>query len=307
MVTTRSKRRGQAAVELALGLLVFVTILLFGIHFAEIGYLSVKVTEANSSALWHATAAKMHTLPKDFGPVKSLISDNKAGEAATGIYADFDSRSSGGSATKQLLTSAQGLQVTCEAGGPSFAPVDTTGGVYENVGGMVCRAQATLQVLPLFPRSFMDTGAGGFFKKKQYQAANLTICGVNRGPGECEGRFAILLDDWGLATGAELEVCKLEDGAGCANGPFYKSTNRVYDEHVAVDGSAEALAKESVGSSPISPGTFFHSSMLYKDNVPGGEGTTTWETSPGEKSPTDEYDKSYSKRQKCWLGLKCPN
>jgi len=128
-------------VELALGLLVFVTILLFGIHFAEIGYLSVKVTEANSSALWHATAAKMHTLPKNFGPLNSLISGNKPGEVATGIYADFDSRSSGGSANTQLLTSAQGLQVTCEAGGPSFRPIETTEGVYENTGGMVCRAR----------------------------------------------------------------------------------------------------------------------------------------------------------------------
>ncbi len=291
--------------ELALGLLVFVTILLFGIHFAEIGYLSVKVTEANSSALWHATAAKMHTLPKQFGPVNSLISGNKAGSAATGIYSDFDSRSSGGGASTQLLTRGQGLQVTCEAGGPSFAPSDNAGEIYENTGGMACRAQATLQVLPLFPRSFME-GAGGFFKKEQYKAADLTICGVNRNKGGCQGRMAILLDDWALATGAELKTCRVQDGSGCQNKPFYDSTEKLYKAHLKVDGSSENLASAAVGFSPMSPGTFYHSSMLYPDNVPAGEGTVSWETSPGPDSPTTEYGASHSKRQDCWLGLKCP-
>jgi hypothetical protein len=307
MVSARSKSRGQAAVELALGLLVFVTILLFGIHFAEIGYLSVKVTEANSSALWHATAAKMHTLPGNFGKLNSLISGNKAGKAATGIYSDFDSRSSGGSGGTQLLTSAQGLQVTCTAGGPSFGPVGTTGGVFSDVGGMVCRSEASLQVLPLFPRSFMDTGQGGFFKERQYDGNNMTICGVNRNKGGCQGQFGILLDDWALATEDELKECKVQEGSGCGNGPFYRSTQSVYSQHVAVDGSSVALASQSVMGSPgFDPGTFYHSFRIWKDQNPGGEGTTSWETTPGVGSPTTEYETAYNARERCWLGLKCP-
>ena len=53
--------RGQATVELALGLLIFVTVLIFGIHFAEMGFLSLKVTEASASAIWDATAYQTHS------------------------------------------------------------------------------------------------------------------------------------------------------------------------------------------------------------------------------------------------------
>jgi hypothetical protein len=250
----------------------------------------------------------MHTLPANFSEVDNLISSNKPGQVATGIYSDFDSRSAGNSGATQLLTRGQGLQVTCEAGGPSFAPAPTTTGVFSDTGGMVCRSEATLQVLPMFPRSFMDTGQGGFFKKRQYEANNLTICGVNRAKGQCAGQFGILLDDWGLATEDELLECKVQDGAGCDNGPFYQSTRSVYNSHVAVTGAAQALAAASVpGGGLFNPGTFYHSSMLFQDQVPGGEGDTTWETSPGAASPTTEYDTSYgSTRKECWLGLKCP-
>jgi hypothetical protein len=78
---------------------------------------------------------------------------------------------------------------------------------------MVCRSEATLQVLPMFPRSFMDTGQGGFFKEKQYQANNLRICGVNRAKGQCQGQFSILLDDWALATRDELRECRVQEMA----------------------------------------------------------------------------------------------
>jgi hypothetical protein len=294
-------------VELALGLLVFVTILLFGIHFAEVGYLSLKVTEANSSALWHATAAKMHTLPGDFKDVDNLISSNKPGSAATGIFSDFDGRSSGGGGATQLLTRGQGLQVRCEAGGPSFAPVGTTDSVFSDTGGMLCSSEATLQVLPMFPRSFMDTGQGGFFKERQYDGNSMTICGVNRNKGGCQGRFGILLDDWALATRDELKECKVLDGAGCDNGPFYQSTRNVYQQHVAVTGAALALARASVLGDPgFDPGTFYHSFRVFVDKVPSGEGDTNWETTPGTGSPTVEYNASYGARGNCWLGLQCP-
>lgn len=310
MVSARA--RGQATVELALGLMVFVTVLLFGIHFAEIGYLSTKVTEANASALWHATAAKMHTLPGDFGDLDSLISGNKPGQEAQGLYADFDGRTStsDGNEEAQVFTRATGMQVRCEAGGPSFQPVGTTEGVFRDTGGMVCRSEANFQVLPVFPRSFLDSGQGAFFKERHYAATNLTICGVNRGGnGGCQGQFAILLDDWGLATEDELRDCRVQQGSGCANGPFYRSTNQVYNRHVTVNGASLRLAMQSV-MAPIpggfNPRTFYHSNMFFKDQNPGGEGTTTWVTTPGPESPTTEYDSSYNARGECWLGLQCP-
>jgi hypothetical protein len=297
-------------VELALGLMVFVTILLFGIHFAEIGYLSLKVTEANASALWHATAAKMHELPGDFSDVDGLISGNEPGSAATSLYSDFDGRTNSTGSPTQLFTRATGLQVNCQPGGPSFAPVGTTDAVFSDTGGMVCNSEATFQVLPAFPRSFMDSGQGSFFKKRHYEANDLRICGVNRAAGGgCQGSFAILLDDWALATGDELQECNVLDGSGCANGPYYRSVNEVYNQHQATNGSSLTLAMESLQLPPpggFNPATFYHSFRVFEDTENGGDSDpATWVTTPGAGSPTTEYNSSYNGRGDCWLGLAC--
>lgn len=87
---SRRRARGQAVVELVLGLIVFVTILIFAIHFAEVGYLSVKVTEAAHSAIFDATGYKLHKWPRDTSPASSAAS--RAGNDAQSRYQDFDSR-----------------------------------------------------------------------------------------------------------------------------------------------------------------------------------------------------------------------
>jgi hypothetical protein len=101
----------------------------------------------------------------------------------------------------------------------------------------------------------------------------------------------------------------VQDGAGCQNGPFYRSTQQVYTQHVTVTGASLALARASVLGDPgFDPATFYHSFRVFQDQVPSGEGDTTWETTPGAGSPTTEYDTSYnSTRKECWLGLQCPS
>lgn len=306
MVSAQPK--GQAVVEFAIGVMVFVTILVFGIHFAEVGYLSLKVTEANASALWHATAAQMHELPGDFSKVDNLIANDIPGTKTTTQYADFDGRSSnpGGNPVKQVFTHAHDLEVTCRAGGPGFAPVATTEAVFKDTGGMICTSKATMEVWK-FPESFLDQGPGGFFKEKHYNPFQMEICGVNRGGG-CQTGFAILLDDWALETRDELKECKVLDGSGCQNKPFYDSTQLVYNQHVTVNGSAKALAQAAVGSIPggFDPIMFYHSFRVFTDAENGGDSDpTNWVTTPGAGSPTTEYDTAYGNRGNCWPGKGC--
>ena len=87
-----ARGRGQSTVEMALGLMVFVTVLVFGMHFAEVGFLSIKVQEASAGALWDTTARRMHTLPKDFAPLQTAM--DQAGAQAQQRYQDFDGRTS---------------------------------------------------------------------------------------------------------------------------------------------------------------------------------------------------------------------
>jgi len=318
MVRTREarRRRGQAMVEMALGLLLFVTVLIFGIHFAEVGYLTLKVQEAATSALWDTTSAKMHELPGNFSHLDQAIS--KAGQHAMQRYEDFDGRTSRHGHPKiiQVFTSAQGLSVTCEAEKQiSFNPSSSTKSVYEDTGGMRCTAQAELAPIRI-PEKFVDSGQGAIFDVPHYVMGAIPVCAVGRphpgnGNKKCRGAYGILLDDWGLAGDAESGECELQEEGGCGNKPYYQSTELVYGKHVAVDGSAEKLAKEVVGESPIAAGKFWMSfrgmDSEFKEEEPGGDADPNdWVTTPGAKSPTDGYKDSYAGRGNCFLGAVCP-
>jgi hypothetical protein len=318
----KMRHQGQATVEAALGLLVFITVLVFGLHFAEVGYLSLKVTEANASALWDATAAKMHHLPGDFRPVRELIAQDKPGRAATQRYQDFDGRTSkskdGGEPVRLVFTQASDLRVSCDQGPssvdrrPSFAPAPRTQRVYEDTGSMRCRSQATMVVLDVFPKSFLDSGPGALFQERHLNPLKMTLCGTGRAQeGACQRGFSILLDDWGLATKEEdeLEECNVLDGARCRNKPYYRSVKAVYDEHLPDLWAARTLASKVVGGTPqgFDPATFYMSFRVFQETEPGGDADpNNWMTTPGNGSPTPEYHTSYERRGACFLGQKCP-
>lgn len=310
----RASQRGQGTTELALGLLLFVTVLIFGIHFAEVGYLSLKVQEAATSALWDTTSARMHSLTSDLQPLTNLISSDKPGQLATGRYKDFDGRTSktGGAKVVQLFTSAEGLTVTCtEADGIAFQPSPSTTEVYKNVSGMSCTARADLSPVQKFTRSFLDKGQGAFFDVPHYAVGAIPVCGMGRvRGGKCEGGFGILLDDWGLSSNEEGRECKVLDGSGCANEAYYQSAQKVYQAHLPGMGASVKLASTIVGSAPINPATFFMSfrgqESGFQERENGGDSDPNdWKTTPGKGSRSGEYNTSYSRREPCFLG-KCP-
>ena len=316
----RQNARGQGTVELVLGLLVFVTVLIFGIHFAEVGYLTLKVQESAISALWDTTSAKMHTLPGKFNPIKQIISSNKPGQAATDRYKDFDGRTSkkGGKAPEQVFTSASGLEVKCakaddidfKAQGSSKKNIYTD--VYnESVGGMTCNASAELSPSKRLIRTFLDKGDGAFFSVPHYAVGAIPVCAMGRPKsGKCAGGFGILLDDWGLAGKEESRNCTLLQN--CANKAYFNSAEIVYKEHSTVNGSAAKLARTIVGVSPITDTNQFYMSFRgmddnFTDKVnKGDQDPGTWATTPGKGSRTPKYDQSFSQRKKCFLGNECP-
>jgi hypothetical protein len=314
MVTLHVKRRrGQGTTELALGLLIFVTVLIFGIHFAEVGYLSLKVQEAAASALWDTTGARMHELPGNFAPLRNIISGNKPGQYATERFQDFDGRSSktGGQAPVQVFTSASGMEVTCGAAADiAFRPSGPTTGVYENVGGMRCSARAVLSPTRNLTRSFLDRGQGAFFDVQHYAMGVIPVCGTGRADGgRCAGNFGILLDDWGLAGAAESGECPVLREDGCANKPYYDSAKKVYEARLPGLSAARALANDVVGSAPIDPGKFWMSFIgmnSFQDRENGGDSDpNNWVTTPGANSPTTQYSTAFDGRGHCFLGEQC--
>lgn len=322
--------RGQAVTELALGLAVFVTVLSFGIYFAEVGFLSLKVQESAISALWDGTAGKMHKLPLSFSEAKDSM--KKAAARAEARYADFNGLSSETNPTlQQVFTRGTGLEVSCDVGdGPSFRGAILTRIVYRDNGGARCRSEANLSAYR-FPRSFLDRGDGALFDERNMKDAHTTlkVCGVGRAiGGVCNGSFGMLVDDWGLAGSMESLPCNMiGSGIGACTNPQYAAT--VYGVYKpmtfalmpfgGIYGASSKLAQAAVGVSPIDEHAFFLSAANEETQftqIPGlpsdkqNGSRPLWGTSPGAavSIQTLPYTISYVKRRmngNCFLGKKC--
>lgn len=244
----RARRgRGQAAVETAVCIIVFITVLIMGIHFAEYGFMAIRVQEAAISPLWDATAFRVHRMVNEAAPARvgdfsafSAIAPTVGADAAD-RFADFDGRRSraGGSSVTAAYTRIEGLQAECfredrvyfdlpRGTGPMLlmgAPGDfgrarpgsgqrganhsVLGRVYENVGGMACAAGARITGLRV-PRSFLE-GPSGFFAEAHPRPVQVHLCASGRLVGEsCPGQFSLLLGDWGFIGLDEGGHCPLQ-------------------------------------------------------------------------------------------------
>ena len=275
---------GQATLELALGMIVFVTVLLFGIHFAEVGYLSLKIHEAAVSPLWDSTALRVHRMrpnPSKIGDFStfSSIPTQVMGDA-NARYSDFDGRRSTASARTsidQVFTRVDGLQVRCQqetrvqfdlergplplmhapqSGDFSDVPPQPAGdpkqsileGVYENKGGVSCSAEAHLETLPRLPARFLE-GANGFFTQQHGKRLNMKACSLGRATGgKCQGSYGILLGDFAFADTDVSGQCPLQpekpDVPCGENTPYYYAAMKVYDNDGRAAGRAASAFAE---------------------------------------------------------------
>ncbi|HYO68722.1 MAG TPA: pilus assembly protein [Archangium sp.] len=325
----RKHVRGQAVTELAIGLTVFVTVLAFGIYFAEVGFLSLKVQESAISALWDGTAGKMHTLPVSFSEAEGSM--EKAAARSEARYADFNGLSSESNPSmQQVFTRGSQLDVSCDVGGgPSYGGAILTRIVYRDNGGARCSSEASLSAYR-FPRSFLDRGDGALFNERNMKDTHTTlkVCGVGRAVGgECNGSFGMLVDDWGLAGESESLPCNMiGSGMGACTNPQYAAT--VYGVYKPMSltlmlfggiyGASSKLAQAAVGYSPIDEHAFFLSAANEETNftqlppLPSDKGRPLWGTSPGAavSVQTLPYTLSYGTRLlngNCFLGKKSNN
>ena len=271
---------GQATLELALGMIVFVTVLMFGIHFAEVGYLSLKIHEAAVSPLWDSTALRVHRMVPsetqigDFSTLPSIPTDVMAN--ANARYSDFDGRTSttgSRSTVDQVFTRIDNMQVRCQleprvefdvprsarplmhapqAGDFSTVPPQPIGsstqsvldGVYENKGGISCSAEAHLETLPTLPTRFLE-GANGFFTQQHGKRLNMKACAMGRAhDGKCQGSYAILLGDFAFADTEVSGECPLQPekpNIPCGENPaFYDAAMKVFDNNNRSAGRASS-------------------------------------------------------------------
>ncbi len=299
-------------VEATLGIFVFCTVLIFGIHFAEIGHLSLKVQEAANSALWDSTSRKMHdTFSKDWNIYKSAIPF--AQNQTQARYRDFDALANNSTTVTQVFTTARNMNVNCEVlankhGVQPLAPDPKAAAAYPSgLSGIACSAEATLAGFRI-PASFADNSISQF---RHWKKVDIKACAAGRPVnGSCPGQLGMVLDDWGYSGTSEAQQCPLarEGGTGCANQGYYDQVSAVYKK-VGNAGSASSLAASAAGVSPIDE-DFFYMSFRgressfgpYTESLGTSHGDITWETTPFANPRIGPPDP----RADCWLGKDCP-
>ena len=248
-------KRGHATTELALLALVFVTVLVFGIHFAELGALKLRVQQAGIFATWNATGDRGHRFERASALQSPLFYDanqlqdgsgRSPEQAARERFRDFDGLSGGG-ADEVTWATTQGsqLRVRCDPAGVAVPPVLTVPlrrlspgyhwARYNNrdVDAAQCNARGRLALFGVAGR--VNEGPGGFFQASPLRPF-VDVCAFGRAQrGVCSGGVPVAFDDWGLQgdNGGESSQCGFDCSLFEASGNVaYKQTvERLYEEY----------------------------------------------------------------------------
>lgn len=242
---SRKAQRGGAVVELAITSVAFVTTLLFGLYFGEVGFMMLKVQEAAHSAMLDATSRRVHKLDlaavdSNFSNAYAPFGNNKfghkgAGDKAEKEYQDFNGVEDKGKGFSQVMAAAAGMKTQCVSTSsqpgtdplsfaiPNFSSprpfmgdvVDYMQRMYRDRGGVQCSSSAEIKALN-FPKAFMENG-GPLAKEKLFQSQPLRVCGVGLARnGECKGELAVLTGDWAidgeLNSSANRDVIQMSTG-----------------------------------------------------------------------------------------------
>jgi len=310
--------RGQATTEAALGMLAIVTVIVFGIHFSEVSMLSLKVQEASASAIWDATARKMHTLvtdTPDFTPRANAI--GAAGPAASARYRDFDGRASKDVAASPALvfTRATAIAVTCGADNSlppmNLGPLNRMFGGGQ--GGMSCYAESDFTLVPGFAQTIV-------------QINRYHICSAARANGNrCGARTVVALGDWGLAENVESNNCPpVAPGPGsrCQNPGYYEMTKSLYEASMGTAYEEGGRLSQWLFGDPFGGPTLnvneaaFFMAAVGEDWTPDPyqtselsadhPGLTTYTVTPGGPyQSVPQYRAAAGRRSICAFGLPC--
>lgn len=252
---SRKAQRGGAVVELAITSVAFVTTLLFGLYFGEVGFMMLKVQEAAHSAMLDATSRRVHKLDlaavdSNFAGAYQPFLNNKfghksAGDKAEKKYADFNGVEDKGQGFSQVMAAAANMKAECvsTSSQPGTDPlsfaipnvtskrpfmgdvVDYMQRMYRDRGGVQCSSSAAITALN-FPKAFMENG-GPLSKEKLFQTQPLRVCGVGLAKnGTCKGELAVLTGDW--AIDGELNSTANRDVIQMSNGFIKPGSNMAY-------------------------------------------------------------------------------
>jgi hypothetical protein len=295
---------GQATVELAIGSVVFVGVLMAGIHLAEYAQLSLKVQDAQTFAIWEAAGRRVQSRGLD--GTTGLAPFNRTLDTTTGVarsaqrrFADFNELGSGGSTVvRRALTQGSGVEVeSVREGSLTFRASATAQQVMLDEGGLRCRSRAEVRAIRV-PKKFLQKEQGGWFDETIVRNDPIPVCGMGLPvAGACRGSLALLTNDWGLASESETAECKLD----CDTSPYRGMVRRMFG---GGGGAGAAFANQYAGGAPTSANEFHFSYSGVESGMldyVGGEGLPRFVTGGAGLGMVPRME-----RPACFLGKACP-
>jgi hypothetical protein len=323
--TFRKQERGQAMAELAVCAIMFVTVLTFGIHFGELGYISEKVHEADQHAMWDSTAYRVFNYGTNV--YNATPAANRVAMHTNGLYQNYAGLTSEVSSftTPPALVdtkTAAPLNVTCVREPSMFFP--TLLPVTAEPNGVSCFAEG--QTSPL------GFAAGSMGGSGTVLPTITSLCGVGKASGiggNCaNNKTSMLLGDFGLAgppNDSENGDCAL--GGGCINAHFHNLADVMWNAAPSTGYAPYGQYVENWANGVDVPGWFgvpgvpshvtdFYMSFRGEDSphgpfteqlgpMAGGSGNgTLWQTSPYQADPPmapvpQPYAAAYGPRKAC--------
>ncbi|HEY0882585.1 MAG TPA: hypothetical protein VGD87_13675 [Archangium sp.] len=299
------RTRGQATVELALGAVVFVGVLMAGIHLAEYAQLSLKVQDAQTFAVWEAANRRVQSRDVDgrtgLAPFNRTLDDTTGvGPRAKRRFADFNELESvsGGTIVRRALTQGSGVDVDCfRENSLTFRATSTAQGIMLDEGGLRCRSRAEVRAIRV-PERFLQRDEGGWFENPIVRRQPIRVCGMGLPVnGQCRGSLALLTNDWALTSESETAECKLD----CDSSPYRGMIRSMWG---GGGGAGAAFATQYAGAAPTSAGEFHfsysgvESGMIQKIS---GEGLPEFVTGGAGLGMVPRMT-----RPSCFLGKPCP-
>jgi hypothetical protein len=270
------RARGQATLELALGTLVLVTVLLYGIAFAEWGVAVQKVKGAVAFAVSTAAGQRTHLFSNGnvaSGNTYAPFAPARAGNLAQQRHRDFDPlTASGGGQWTQAMARARGMSSQCRAtndltfrlqragashrGAPGDPQIDAVfrylDNRFERRGAVSCSVEAELSIVNV-PDRFAE-GATGFFQAPHAARGALPLCGVGSPlRGACRGELEVLTGDWAFEWPLNGALAEINDDVpnenpAQLNRPFKRMVEEVWERNGRDQGNAnERMMRQLTG------------------------------------------------------------
>jgi len=281
---------GGSMTEFAVGTLVLVPVVLYGIWFSDAMHFAVVAEEASIEPAFDSTAHLIHAY--EGGSASSRLSgaaSSSSSNVSSELSSSFDSFDKNANTySSSVVAHPSNLQVTCKASGGSGQSPGGTPAI-SNAGAsllptntwVTCNSSVEIDTVGVPTQFMQDHAHADLFpaNRRTFKlcGAGPGITGCGSGSGSNNIGFSIMLDDWGLDDGA---ANKLSIGSASGNQGYFAVGNQFFKN---MGNGAILMAMGAVTQIPQDLGSTANFRLTYEVDSSGSYNQT--ESAHGQGGP----------------------